>query len=247
MKALIVGVTAGAVLTIVVSWVAYRSHIDYQHALANLRTETRTLPGEVGSVGPALVCHGYQILADLASSNSAAASMIAEPTREELASTASKRRTARQISAAISVGLAKPLWIGKEQMAADFKDACGNEREYAKFISENYSRCRDIRVGDVLEQYRHWNSDESRWELGPDRQDQKGQHWRVTELPRMKMEPPLGPEFQITVQLVQGEYHHYDGSREGPGLMNGFFSSVVYKEAHPGSFLQFCDEFRKVQ
>lgn len=152
MKSLAVGVAVGAVLTIIVSWVAYRSHIDYQQALANLRTETRTLPGEVGSVGPALVCHGYHILADFASSNSAAASMIAEPTGEKLTSTASKRRTARQTNAAISVGLAKPLWISKEQMATDFRDACGDVREYRRFVSENYSRCQDIRVGDVLEQ-----------------------------------------------------------------------------------------------
>jgi hypothetical protein len=106
-----------------------------------------------------------------------------------------------------------------------------------------YSRCSEFRVGDTVEMYRHWDHENKRWNNWPEEQ-YFGTKWRIVEL-LLEVTSKGKPHPMIRVQLIEGrmrtsekEYH--------PGFVTLFFSSESYMRANPSSFLQFCDEFRKV-
>lgn len=111
----------------------------------------------------------------------------------------------------------------------------------------NYSTCKEFDIGDVVEQYRHWNHEEQKWNSWQ-QPSLYATKWRVLELPKLRKPQQGQPELMITVQLIEGEFKTtIPGSSERPGYVDHYLSSINYKEAHPNSYLQFCDEFRKVK
>lgn len=116
------------------------------------------------------------------------------------------------------------------------------------YAESAYSNCKEFAVGDLVEQYRHWDHEERKWNNW---QEPKffAAKWKVVELPRLHKSPTTREsDLVITVQLVQGEYRYSnDDAPLRPGQVERFFSSISYQKANPKSYLQFCDEFRKVR
>jgi hypothetical protein len=105
-----------------------------------------------------------------------------------------------------------------------------------------YSRCSDLQIGDTVEQYRHWNHENRRWNNWPEERF-FGTKWRIVEL-FLEGSYKGKPNPMIRLQLIQGESRLGDTTYK-PGHVDLFFSSENYMEANPRSFFQLCDEFRK--
>lgn len=106
-----------------------------------------------------------------------------------------------------------------------------------------YSRCSGLQVGDSVEQYRHWDHENRRWNNWAEEQ-YFGTKWQIVELLLEGMYKEK-PNPMIRVQLIHGQMRTSE-KEYNPGFVNLFFSSESYMRANPNSFLQFCDEFRKV-
>ncbi len=106
-----------------------------------------------------------------------------------------------------------------------------------------YSRCSAIQVGDTVEQYRHWDHSNRKWNNWAEEKF-FGTKWRIVEL-LLEGSYKGKPNPMIRMQLIQGELRTSETTHK-PGHVDLFFSSEGYMRANPDSFLQICDEFRKV-
>ncbi len=105
----------------------------------------------------------------------------------------------------------------------------------------NYSTCKNLKVGDVVTQYRHWNHATEAWNDYPSEED-FGAKLRILAFTKDAEGFPAAK-----VQLVAGIIRSSASGNHHPGNVDIYSSSAGYRTANPKSYLQFCDEYRKVK